>query len=82
MFLSGFYLFMLVFQLRVFFLKLTKISTHSFLVVSKYAEIDRRIKLKKESRRVWILLGSLIGSFCLSVISGVVGNYGFKWLGN
>lgn len=62
--------------ISLIFLRLTRRNSHSFLVFSKESEKNRSIKLRQEKRSTWIL----IGSFCLSVLAGIIGNYGFAWL--
>jgi len=57
-------------------LRLTRKDTHSFLVFSKESEKNRELKLKQERRSTWIL----IGSFALSVLAGIIGNYSFAWM--
>lgn len=64
--------------LALAFLAITRRNTHSFLVLSKESEKHRALMLSREKRSVWIL----IGSFIVSVIAGIVGNYGFAWLGH
>jgi len=60
----------------VILLRLTRKDTYSFLVFSKESEKNRELKLKRERRSTWIL----IGSFALSVLAGIIGNYSFAWL--
>jgi hypothetical protein len=60
----------------IILLRLTRKDTYSFLVFSKESEKNRELKLKQERRSTWIL----IGSFALSVLAGIVGNYSFAWM--
>lgn len=62
--------------LALILLGLTRKDTYSFLVFSKQSRNNRHQKLKQERRSTWIL----IGSFVLSVLAGIVGNYGFAWM--
>lgn len=62
--------------ISIILLRLTRKKTYSFLVFSKESERNRASKLEQEKRSTWIL----VGSFCLSVLAGIVGNYGFAWL--
>lgn len=62
--------------ISIFVLVLTEREIHSFIVLSKEAEKYREKKLQREKRSVLIL----ITSFLLSVLSGIIGNYGFAWL--
>ena len=64
------------FPLAFLLLRLTRKSTYSFLVFSKEADKYRQKMLTKELRSAWILAGS----FILSVLAGIIGNYGYTWL--
>lgn len=59
-----------------FVLLLTRRNIYSFIVFSKEDERYRKEKIRREKRSILIL----IASFLLSVISGIIGNYGFAWL--
>lgn len=60
----------------LFIFIVTRRDTYSFLVLSKEAEKYREEKLQLENRSILIL----VASFLISVISGIIGNYGFAWL--
>lgn len=62
--------------IAIILLKLTRKNTYSFLVFSKESEKNRTLKLKQEKRSIWIL----VSSFCLSILAGILANYGFAWL--
>lgn len=60
----------------IILLRLTRKDTYSFLVFSKESEKNRKLKLEQERRSTWIL----IGSFVLSVLAGIIGNYSYAWM--
>jgi hypothetical protein len=62
--------------ISIVILRITRKNTSSFLVFSKQSEEQRKLKLKKEKRSFVIL----IASFALSILTGIVANYGFAWL--
>ena len=64
------------FPLALLLLRLTRKNIYSFLVFSKEAEKYRQEMLTKELRSIWIL----VGSFILSVLAEIIGNYGYIWM--
>jgi len=67
-----------IFAFVAIYLDSTKKSLHSFLVLSQKSKAHRAKILKKESRLNIII----IGSYILSIIAGIIGNYGYNWIVN